>query len=239
MARPLPRLPIASVGGNAPTATVSTDDWKRIERAYGHKISDLLREAIRDRTNVYLHFAQLENAAKPVAEAEKYLKAIYKAASALSNAFHLQCDDDARRYVDVLLKQSFSDPRLKVSDTNDSLHSFKGVMTSFVVACEQVEHKLEENKPRGFRPGAYWNVWVRNVRSVLKENGLPSGYRKDTDKNKTGKLSDFVILVSELQKCIRPEYRRGAPHGTSLTELISRACASRSRLPRSQRNRVR
>ena len=238
MARIIPRLPVASVGGDAPTATISPSDWKRIEGAYRHQISDDLREAIRDRTNIYLLYAQLENAAKPVADAEQYLRAIFKATRALSDAFHLPCEADARSHVNVLIKHSFSDARLKSSDLNDSLHSFMGVLTSFQVACGQVKTRLEENRSSGFRPGATWNVCIRNLRSLLKERDLPSGYRKDIDKNKTGKQSDFVIFVGELQECIPSEYRRGARYGTSLTELISRACGARSRGADRSRNRV-
>jgi hypothetical protein len=80
------------------------------------------------------------------------------------------------------------------------------------------------DKPRGFRPGSFWNDWIRNLRWLCRNNNLPYRYRKDTDKNKTGNPSEFVIFIRELQTCIPPEYRRGAIHGTSLTEMISRAC---------------
>jgi hypothetical protein len=69
MARVTPRLPVASVDGVTPTATISSSDWTRIESAYGHQISSQLRETLCNCTNNYLMFAQLEDAARPVADA--------------------------------------------------------------------------------------------------------------------------------------------------------------------------
>jgi len=225
MARIKPRLPSASVGGEAPAVSLSEGQWERIECAYGNKISNDLREAILNHTKDYLLYAQAESAARPVAEAEKYLRAISKAAGALNRAFDSPSEADARRHVNFLLKQGFSDESLKVSNANDNLYSFKGVLTSFLVACEHAKKCLSEGKASGFRPGATWDGWIRNIRSILMKQNLPVGYRKDSDKNKTNKASAFVRLIYELQTCIPLKYRRGRRHGTSLTELISRACS--------------
>jgi hypothetical protein len=170
MAQVTPRLPIASVGGKRPVAKISSSDWLRIEAAYGHRLSTQLRKSICQQTSIYLVRAQAEKPAKPLADALKYLKAIQKASTAFSRAFDLPCEADARRYANILLKRQFSDARLKISNSSDSLHSLKGVITSFVVACAQAEDQLLRDKPRGFRPGSFWNDWIRNLR-WLKVHG--------------------------------------------------------------------
>ena len=69
MAKPLPRLPVAGVGGKSPTISLSDDGWSKIEAACGWSFDSELREAIRACTNVYLRDAQFELNAKPRAPA--------------------------------------------------------------------------------------------------------------------------------------------------------------------------
>jgi hypothetical protein len=79
MAKRLPRLPVAAVGGESPTISLSDDGWSKIEAACGWSFDSELRDAIRTRTNVYLRDAQFELNAKPLAPALDCLQRIRKA----------------------------------------------------------------------------------------------------------------------------------------------------------------
>ncbi|MBR0796857.1 hypothetical protein JQ615_15785 [Bradyrhizobium jicamae] len=55
-----------------------------------------------------------------------------------------------------------------------------------------------------------WDVWVSDLTGIAERAGLPSGARKDSDKN-SGQASPFVRLVDTLQHFI-PESRRRFVH---------------------------
>ena len=115
-------------------------------------------------------------------------------------------------------------PRFTLSD---GLHSLIGVMTSFVVSCVRAENQLSNDRVGGF--GRQFLEHSQHLRSLLKKMVCHLGIVRTPIMNKTGKPSEVVIFIDELQKCIPREYRRGKTHGTSLTEMISRACRSQVR----------
>jgi hypothetical protein len=227
MAKPLPRLRVASAG-NPPTIFLKDAEWSKIEAAYKQPLSSELRELIRDRTNAYLSHAQFELAAEPLKHAQVRLKQV-KNAAAKFQAELMRASEfpEATHHANFLMKKNFVDSRLKCDRPNDGIHVLCGIMTSVIVACHHAQKDLEENRPGGFQPGQYWKVWVRDLAVQLKEHELPTGVRKDVDKKKDRTPSPFAAFIFELQKFIPPEYRRGDHSAWAVTELISKARRAR------------
>jgi hypothetical protein len=222
MAKPLPRLPVAGVGGESPTISLSDDGWSRIEAACGWSFDSTLRDAIRTCTNVYLSNAQFELNAKPLAPARDRLQRIRKAAARLQTELMQASESESARYANFLINQSFVDSRLNCAGPTDAIHAMHGVTASLVFACDRGEKELEKE---GFQSGEAWNAWVRNLAALLQKCGFRTGARKDSDKSDT--TSPFVRFVWELQELILQEFRRGSHSEVALATLVSKAIRGR------------
>src|SRR5262249_37053779 len=85
MARSVRTLPLASVGGH-PEFSPTNEQWKQIERAYGHALSDNVRQDIVAATIDFLLFEPFERAAEPVSLARERVLTVQKAAKNLHDA---------------------------------------------------------------------------------------------------------------------------------------------------------
>jgi hypothetical protein len=232
MAKPLPRLPVAGVGGESPTTagvgsksptiSLSDDGWSKIEAACGRSFDSELRDAIRTRTKVYLRDAQFELNAKPLAPALDRLQRIRKAGARFQAELMRAPEPESARYANFLIKQNFADSRLKYGGPTDAIHAMHGVMASFVFVCARAEKGLEKD---GFQRGETWNEWVRDLSGVLQKRGFRTSVRKDSDKSDT--TSPFVRFIWELQELIPQEFRRGSHSDVALATLISKAIRGR------------
>jgi hypothetical protein len=100
MTRSMRTLPLASVGDpkfsptneqrtqieRDPKFSPTNKQWTQIERAYGHALTDNLRQAIVAATINFLRFEPFERAAEPVSLARKRLLTVQKAAKCVHDA---------------------------------------------------------------------------------------------------------------------------------------------------------
>jgi hypothetical protein len=216
------RIPVSTVSGAEPTFSIAKADWQKIEIAYGYAVPTNAREQIHDATVSFLRFAESEQVARPVSEARQQLATVKKAAVDLLDAlFENPQDDgwDARQYATHLLERCFREAG--ITRRSQALSSLSTSIISLIVACDHAQAHLEKNQGR--REGETWENWVCRVTEILQQHQLPTGVRKDTDKNKAGKPSPFVSLIYELQHLI-PEGRRKSTHSLfALAEAIARA----------------
>jgi hypothetical protein len=223
MARFAPTIPIATLSGGEPELSISNDDWRRIELAYGHAVPMAAREAIRAATLTFLLFVEGEQTARPISEARDRILQLKEAATALQEAVFDNPQDsgwDSRVYADRLVKRYFDDARIAGPE---GLRSLGLVMTSLIVACNHALSHLQNPQNQGRRRGEGWESWVRRITDVLEAHQLPIEVRKDTDKNATRKPSPFVALIRELQACIPEADRRSTHSDIALSEAIVRA----------------
>ena len=228
MPRVTPTIPIATLSGGDPELSISNEDWKRIELAYGYAVPMAAREAIRAATLTFLFFVKGEQVARPISEPRDRIQQLKEAAKAFQEAVFDNPQDsrrDSRIYADHLVKRYFDDARIA---GREGLRSLGLVMTSLIVACNHALAHLENPQNHAHRRGDAWGNWVRRVTDVIEAHQLPSEVRKDTDKNATGKPSPFVALIRELQACIPEADRRSTHSDIALSEAIVRARRSRS-----------
>jgi hypothetical protein len=230
-----PTIPIASVRGGDPELSISNEDWKSIEFAYGHDVPTTAREQIYDATLRFLFFVEGEQAARPVSEARKRIERLKKAASVFQKAvFDYNPQDigrDSRVYADHLVGRYFDDERI---EGPKRLRSLGLVMSSLMVACRRALADLKD--PTNYRPpkGWTWRNWVCRVAEIAEAHQLPTEVRKDTTKSKDTdqsgrfKPSPFVVLIGALQDYIPERYRQSTHSGIALSAAIARARRSLS-----------
>ena len=223
MARFAPTIPIATLSGGDAELSISNDDWRRIELAYGRAVPITAREQIRGATVTFLLFVEGEQVARPISEARDRILQHKEAAAAFQEAVFDNPQDsgwDSRVYADRLVERYFDDARIA---SPQRLRSLGFVMTSLIVGCNKALAHLENPQNHGRRRGETWGNWVCRITDVMKAHQLPIEVRKDTDKNATLKPSPFVALIKELQACIPEAHRRTTHSEIALSEAIVRA----------------
>jgi hypothetical protein len=217
VARRTPTIPIATVSGGNPEPSIADTDWQRIETAYGLKLLPGVRKQLYQATCAMLWFVPPEQIAQPVSASRRRVERIKKAAAEFKDAVFENSPDAYGYYENHLFNRRFNDQRVK---DRDKLRFLGMLMTSAVVTCNQVLNHLDNPTNHGWQEGETWQLWVQELTSILTAQGLPTGARKDTDKNKTGKPSPFVALIRELQKCIPATFRRSSQSDGALAKSI-------------------
>jgi hypothetical protein len=220
MARVTPKIPIATLdGGDHSAFSLSKDNWLQIEAAYGHVLSREVRKQICHATLQFLSSTEVEQVARPVAEARERIVRIKKAAIDLQKVLLDNPQDegsDPRLYADRQINRCFNDNQIK---DRKVIGFFVTGVGSLIVACNHALKHLEKN--RGRQKGEAWDNWVCRISEIAKINRLPSEARKDDDANE--KPSPFVALIRELQHFLPKEYPRSTHSNIALAVAITGA----------------
>lgn len=197
MARFTPKLTFAVAGGK-PNFKISGADWRRIQTAYGHQLSKVVRRKIRDATGEFLNWAVFELTAPTISETTKRIQTIKKAAREFREKI-LRCPPtvgrDADFYARYLIRKHLG---LSRDEGRDGLQNLAlQVERAISKGCDLALVDLLPETKSGFRKGDMWDLWVRKLTAILKECQLPTAVRKDTDKVKAAEPSAFVAFIRE------------------------------------------
>jgi hypothetical protein len=203
MTRSVRTLPFAFVSGGDPEFSLTNKQWKKIERAYGHPLTDDVKQAIVGVTIKYLLFEPFERSADPVSLERKRVVTVRKATKTLYDALATATAPTATVYEVVRLLPSLAGE----------------------CACQLAT--LDDPSLPGHREGECWRDWVLALEGIAEQNKLPFRVRNDTDKDR-GEPSAFVVLVHELQLCMKPEARRYMHSKVGLAKAINRACGGKA-----------
>jgi hypothetical protein len=237
MARSVRTLPLASVSGGYPEFLPTNQQWKQIEQAYGHALTDV-RQAIITVTINFLLWEPFERAAESVLLARKEVLKVQKAAKNLHGASVTARATAATFYAHRLIKRHLADEKFwsrkfggRNSDEFVQLRRLLALVldacTSVLDACTSALAELDDPNQPGHREGDCWRDWVRALTRIAKQNKLPSHVGNDPDPDKA---SAFVVLVHELQLCMKPEARRYMHSTVALAQAINRARRDKARV---------
>jgi hypothetical protein len=223
--------------------SVMNEGWRLIEKRYGHQIPDEARNAVNAATNKFLQLAAAEDDAPSKADALERLKDLKERTDSLQDAINnLAVDHPIREYVDEEIAFAYS--IAKYDDSTpilEYLSTFERELGRFSKACQDTSTFLSNHS---FWPaGGAWEIWIRQIVNILDRHRLPTSARKDTDKAKVERMSDFVELVAVLQNLIPERFRRHHHSESTLANAIHKARkyskppTSKSRTRRQKRKR--
>jgi hypothetical protein len=219
MARSVRTLPLASVSGGHPEFSPTNEQWKQIERAYGHALSDNVRQDIVAATINFLLFEPFERAAEPVSLARERVLTVQEAAKNLHDALVTAKATTATFYAHHLIKQHFADEaywsRKFRGRNRDKLVRLRHVLAPLLDACKSALAELDDPNLPGHREGECWRGWVRALTQIAEQHKLPT--------NASRKPSPFVVLVRELERYVLLEARRHTHSYEALAKAIQRA----------------
>ncbi|SRR6266446_301730 len=211
--------------------SIVDSDWSSIVQAY-RELPSIACERIREVTASYLFHVQAEEAAAPLAHARKRFEGIKKACLALRYEIGETplCDPDAGTYASQLLNKEYrelvrspaeiSEIPLQVFALNADALWFHA--TFFVEVCDKALKKLNEERCQ--RANETWEEWVRSVKQICSDHGLPTEVRKDKAKRKdSAPDSEFVLLIDALQKHLLNGKYKERPSLDALAGAIYRA----------------
>jgi hypothetical protein len=203
-----------------PELKISDGEWKRIENAYGRRLPTTLRQAIIEATKI-LKFRAIFAKDQRIADVGERIKRIQKGAKALHAAFRGGQPTPIRWYGDLCIESHlFTDLANKPASSVGELIK---LIESLDAACAGARNYLDRTEKNTPSERSVWDMWVRTLTSILRENDLPTSARKDSDKQKINSPPAFVALVRELQESLPKAYGRSFHSYEALAQQISRA----------------
>jgi hypothetical protein len=207
-----------------PELKISAGEWRRIEKAYGHALPSTLRQGIIEATKI-LKYTAIFTADRRIADVEERIKRIQKGAKALYGAFRGGQPSPSHWFGDLCIEAQF-EPQFSTNPANKHVSNVSTLIKqieSLDVACTTALDYLDRTANVTPSERSIWDLWVTTLTSTLRENGLPTSVRKDSDKQKGHLPSPFVALIRELQKSLPPKYRPPFHSDEALGQAISRA----------------
>jgi hypothetical protein len=234
MSRRKGKIPRISFGAAQPI-NLTDDNWRTIEAAYGQAVSLKTRAQIETATKGFLQFAQAENTGW-MDDAVRRVSRLRKSAWLLITAIEAHgVADITRDYVDDELALSYarlnSDKISKLLGIRSApLAAYKYVrelrtdLGRFVNACDLTLKEFQNASQQEYWPtGGAWKIWIRQLTEIFANNNLPTGARKDVNKNKRANPSPFVRFVGSLQGFLPKQYTRAIHSSGALVTAIYEA----------------
>jgi hypothetical protein len=213
----IPRITIR--GGTG--LCVTEEGWRFIEGRYGHQIPGEARSSLNAAINEFLQLASAEDDAPSKADALTRLESLKGQAASLAKAINkFPVDHPIRRYVDEEIAFAYSIAKYEDSTPIlEYLSTFERELARFSKACQDTITFLSNHD---FWPtGGAWDVWIRQLTTILHGYRLPTSARKDSDKS--DKPSQFVELVDALQRLLPERFRRSIHSKPALGTAIHKA----------------
>jgi hypothetical protein len=208
------RIPTKSVQNIA----FSEDDWKRIEKAYGHSLPSKIRTHITIATEALRVVSAAERHGPALEKIRAKTKKLRIAAMSLLHETGLLVNDNSACTSFEALAEALNTTVKEC--LNDHLQ-FMLVVRSVVSACDLMLRKCEEDE--GLQEGWMWDAWVQAISELMQHHKLPSAARKDRLLRKPNQLdSQFVRLIKELQERMPEELQRHT-YDDALPQAIYRA----------------
>lgn len=220
MGRPARKLPISKAVGNSPEFSLTDQDWKKVEIAYGQTLPAAVRQSIVDTTNKFLEWEVFERNASALRPAVDLVKSINVASNNLRQKLS-RAGGDAGAVAQSVIKEHFHSVHFKKYSYDQLFHALGDVMSSLSAACQTALTEMDDPEATFFREGASWDDWIRALTNIAEDNDLPTAASKAG--NPEAEVGPFARLVAALQAHLPKEARK---HGnTRLSSAIYSARA--------------
>jgi hypothetical protein len=201
--------------GDPTSISYFTIEWQKVERGCGHRLSANVRQAIDSATNSFVLWEDSERKGTTFETVRTTIEVFKKRAGELQKSLTLLFGSESDAL--VLISSQFNDRHFQ------SFRLLSGLLAFFDDACNAALNELNES--RSFvKEGNAWLSWILKLKQIMKNNGLPTGVRKDAgNKSRSNKHSPFIELVWELTLCLPTESRRHLHSKAALADAVSKA----------------
>jgi hypothetical protein len=182
--------------------SLSKDDWKKLEKAYGRDIPERARDEIYTATKRMLWRSDAEHSRR-LSESIEYMARCKKKANDLLEVLTAK---GPLGYAKDCIQQEFYPLRL------DKLHTY---LMFLVGACQRAP-TIATSLAIEVTTYQASDAWIWDLITICDRYKWPTGAAKDRPDNP----SPFVALVWELQQLIPREYRRSKQSKRALAKTI-------------------
>ena len=220
------RVGESSVTGGT-TFDPTAEQWEELKRAFDNKLTEDVRNRIKESVQSYFDWALHEANAPFVGDVKGHITLLKRAALDLENTLRgdvAELPGNARSYAHSLLQRFMTNPH--APDARRLTWSMLA-KSDLIAACTKAEQHLGNAGTGGFEEGRSWQGLMIALTDALASAGLPTGASHDQKNRNRG--SDFVELVKALQLLFPEELRRHHLADTySLAKEINRARSARN-----------
>jgi hypothetical protein len=217
MAQRMPKTPIPVDAGQP--IVLGDQEWADVENAYGHSLPAHLRELIQLATEMLQRVGAAERRAPTIDRMSSKTISLAKAARALLHEVDYAANENADT---VALEDQIKNLAAAMEEFPSENVQFPMIVWSLLQSCNRMLASWK-SKEGLLQEGLAWAKWVQAITEMMREHGLPTEVRKDSDKRDADRVnSPFVRLIYQLQNCIPENLRRHAHSKDGLSQAIHR-----------------
>jgi len=224
------KLPTATIANLPDICTAEEWPWSQIERAYGHKLPQQVRQRIWNAFSEFALWRAAESRAVSLTSVKKRISKARRSIVRLVDELERPVpNDDLNSYVAVLL-----------ADHGWAQQRLLEVLNKHRHICDQAIKEIDLSSVEfGYREGNAWNRFVRSLTRILEKSGLPVAASKGFDKSRSGQASPFVRLMKALPIRGRTKQSGYSYHDRHSDDMAALAQAiSRARKPPARKQLV-
>jgi hypothetical protein len=95
-----------------------------------------------------------------------------------------------------------------IESPTDRIEHIESIVRSLIRATDEARQQFIDGADSGLVEGQSWRKMVWNLKTLMRDHGLPSGASQDASKSKTGEGSPFVRFIQALQRIFPDELLR-------------------------------
>jgi hypothetical protein len=214
---------------SAEPVNLSEENWETIEKAYGQTISQSARAEIVSTTIQFLQLAAAEDTPL-MKDALKRITCLRDRAQSFNDVMNERpIGDEIRTYVNDRLAETYGllNYDQAAFPTRNYVARLSLELARFVNVCNEELRFLPQYDY--WPDGGAWEIWVRELTIIFANHKLPTGVRKDVDRQPEDTPSAFVNFVWSIQKFL-PKQRVRA-HSTGALATAIHAARNESKPP--------
>jgi hypothetical protein len=195
----------------------TNSEWSALEKALGNLNLDVeIRGQIRTIVSRYFLEHDLEQNAPCFNDVLKRIAKIERAAQKLQWLL----SDERNAYIDSFIKAKIETAWRDYS----SIYALQSALDDALKGLELGRYEFEKDAVEVFADEAAWQKLMRDLRSLMRQRGLPCGASQDRTKARSDKGSAFPRFVMALQKTFPDAaLRRHNSDVFALAKAINRA----------------
>jgi hypothetical protein len=199
---------------------LTDDDWSALEEALGNLDLDVeIRSQIRTIVCRYFFEHDLEWRAPYLDDVLKRIAKIERAVEELQGLLSDERSAHIDSFIKAKIETAWGD---YVSES--SIYALQSALDDALKGLAFGRYEFEKDAVEGFEDGAAWQKLVRDLRSLMRQRGLPYGASQDRTKARSDEGSAFPRFVMALQQTFPDaSLRRHSSDVFALAKAINRA----------------
>jgi hypothetical protein len=200
------------------------DEWSALEEALGNLNLDVeIRGQIRTIVSRYFLEHDLEQKAPCFNDVLKRITKIKRAAEELQGLLSDERSADIDSFIKAKIETAWGDYVYKFP-RHSPIYALQSALDDALKGLAFGRYELEKDAAEVFADGAAWQKLVRDLRSLMRQRGLPCGASQDRTKARSDEGSAFSKFVMVLQKTFPDAaLRRHNSDVFALAKAINRA----------------